>query len=409
MAVFSYTGLNERGQEIKGEIDSENEKIAVRQLREQGIFVLKVEPQKLDLRELAALILSYLKLTRYLPVGTDDLVMLFRQTALMLRSGYTLVTTLEANIHMVSKFRLERALRRMEDGIRRGETFSSQLAKEKGIFSPVVANLVASGEQSGSIESILERLADSMERTKDLKRQVMAAMFYPGFVLLVTIGVVIFLVMGVIPRFEKFLSAKGADIPASTQLLLDISDFALTYAAPGGIVGGALLFAILAAYTTKPGKRVIDRVLLAIPVLGKAILFGAMAQLCWTLSMLLASGVTVIESLRIGSRVVSNGALSACIAASAEQLLDGVSLSKSFEQRLLPTLVRHMAAVGENSGELETVMHGLGVYYQRELSSKVKLIAVAIEPMLILCVGGMVFFVYYAFFKAVLAVSTGGM
>ncbi len=409
MAVFSYTGLNERGQEIKGEIDSENEKIAVRQLREQGIFVLKVEPQKLDLRELAALILSYLKLTRYLPVGTDDLVMLFRQTALMLRSGYTLVTTLEANIHMVSKFRLERALRRMEVGIRRGETFSSQLAKEKGIFSPVVANLVASGEQSGSIESILERLADSMERTKDLKRQVMAAMFYPGFVLLVTIGVVIFLVMGVIPRFEKFLSAKGADIPASTQLLLDISDFALTYAAPGGIVGGALLFAILAAYTTKPGKRVIDRVLLAIPVLGKAILFGAMAQLCWTLSMLLASGVTVIESLRIGSRVVSNGALSACIAASAEQLLDGVSLSKSFEQRLLPTLVRHMAAVGENSGELETVMHGLGVYYQRELSSKVKLIAVAIEPMLILCVGGMVFFVYYAFFKAVLAVSTGGM
>ena len=409
MAVFSYTGLNERGQEIKGEIDSENEKAAVRQLREQGIFVLKVEPQKLDLRELAGLVLSYLKVTRYLPVGTDDLVMLFRQTALMLRSGYTLVTTLEANIHMVSKFRLERALKRMEDGIRRGETFSSQLAKEKGIFSPVVANLVASGEQSGSIEAILERLADSMERTKDLKRQVMAAMFYPSFVLLVTIGVVIFLVLGVIPRFEKFLSAKGADIPASTQLLLDISDFALTYAAPGGIVGGTLLFIILAAYTTKPGKRVIDRVLLMIPVLGKAILFGAMAQLCWTLSMLLASGVTVIESLRIGSRVIHNGALSACVANSAEQLLDGVSLSKSFEQRLLPTLVRHMAAVGENSGELETVMHGLGVYYQRELSSKVKLIAVAIEPMLILCVGGMVFFVYYAFFKAVLAVSTGGM
>ncbi len=409
MGVFSYTGLNERGQEINGEIDSDDEKVAVRQLREQGVFVLKVEPQKRDLREFGILVLSYLRLSRYLPVGTDDLVMLFRQTALMLRSGYTLVTTLEANIHMVSKFRLEWALRRMEDGIRRGETFSSQLAKEKGIFSPVVANLVASGEQSGSIEAILERLADSMERTKDLKRQVMAAMFYPTFVLLVTIGVVIFLVMGVIPRFEKFLTAKGADIPGSTQLLLDISDFALTYAAPGGIVGGTLLFCILAAYTTKQGKQVIDRGLLTIPILGKAILFGAMAQLCWTLSMLLASGVTVIESLRIGSRVIHNGALSSCVASSAEKLLDGVSLSKSFEQRLIPALVRHMAAVGENSGELETVMHGLGVYYQRELSSKVKLIAVAIEPMLILCVGGMVFFVYYAFFKAVLAVSTGGM
>lgn len=414
MAMFSYVGLDERGQELQGRLEAENEKEVVRILRDRSVFVLKVREG--DGLKSAGGFLSrlgawgmFLLPHRHAPVGAGDLVVFFRQTALMLRAGYTLVTALDASQEMVPKLRLRRAIRRMSDEIRRGSSFSSRLAEEKKIFSPMIANLVASGEQSGNLDAILERLADGLERGTDIKRQLVAAMFYPVFVLLAAVGVVVFLVLGVIPRFATFLAARNARIPASTQLLLDISGWAVDYGRPLGIVLGIGIFAILAAYTTQPGKRVVDRAILAVPVVGSAVLYAAMAQAGWSLSMLLKSGVTALESLRVTSSVTGNLAVSDCFKAAADGLLQGRSLSKTFEQPHIPLMMRHMAAVGESSGQLDTVMHSAGEYYQKELAAKVKLIAVAIEPMLILLVGGMVGFVYFAFFQAVMSVSKGGM
>jgi type IV pilus assembly protein PilC len=310
---------------------------------------------------------------------------------------------------MTVKHRFRRAIRRMNEEIRRGASFSSMVAQEKKIFSSEMSKLIASGEQSGNLDSILERLAESIERSKELKRQLIAALFYPLFVLLAAIGVVVFLVVGVIPRFATFLTARNATLPASTQVLLDISEWARNW---GGVVGGALgvaIFCILAAYTTRRGKKVVDRCLLAVPVVGSAVLFASMAQAGWSLSMLLKSGVTALESLRITSGVIKNLAVGDCFENAAEGLLTGRSLSKTLEQPLIPLMVRHMAALGESSGQLDSVMHDVGEYYQKELAAKVKLIAVMIEPMLILVVGGMVGFVYFSFFQAVMAVSKGGM
>jgi type IV pilus assembly protein PilC len=146
-----------------------------------------------------------------------------------------------------------------------------------------------------------------------------------------------------------------------------------------------------------------------VPVVGSAILFASMAQAGWSLSMLLKSGVTALESLRITSGVIKNLAVSDCFENAANGLLTGRSLSKTFEQPHIPLMVRHMAALGESSGQLDSVMHDVGEYYQKELAAKVKLIAVMIEPMLILVVGGMVGFVYFSFFQAVMSVSKGGM
>ena len=414
MPIYSYKGLDVGGEEQYGELEANDAKDVARQLRERSIFVLKVEEgagirMDSDIRGTIKNWLSYLQPMRYAPTTSGDLIVFFRQTALMLRAGYTLVTALDACHEMVVKLRLQRTISRMADEIRRGSNFSAILKKEKRIFSPMVANLVASGEQSGNLDSILDRLAESLEQSKDLKRQMVTALFYPAFVLTISIGVVLFLVLGVIPRFANFLSARSVDLPESTQILMDISGLAIDY---GKLIAGVscvTIFAVLAAYTTRPGKRVIDRIILAIPVIGTAVSYAAMAQAGWSLSMLLQSGVTALESLRITSGVIGNLAVGDCFKRAASGLLSGKSLSKTFEQPHIPLMMRHMAAVGESSGQLDTVMYGVGEYYQKELSAKVKLISVMVEPILILMVGGMVGFVYYAFFQAVMSVSKGGM
>lgn len=412
--LYSYIALDGGGKEQTGQLEAGSEREAVRLLRERAIFAVKIREGEAfaggeQLGDRLAAYRAYLNPLQYAPAKSGDLIIFFRQLALMLRAGYTLVSALDAGYEMVPKLQLRRAIKRMGEEIRRGASFSSTMAAEKRIFQPMIAKLVESGEQSGNLDAILDRLADAMERSKALKRQLLSALTYPSFVLLASLGVTIFLVIGVIPRFATFLEARAVALPASTQMLMDISAWALDYGKIIAGISGGLTFAILAASTTVPGKRAIDRVVLYIPVIGKAVLFAAMAQTGWTMAMLLRSGVTALESLRITSGVVGNLAVSDCFSNAAKGLLAGRALSKSLRQKHIPLMMRHMAAVGESSGQLDTVMFGVGEYYQKELEAKVKTIATLIEPMLILMVGGMVGFVYYAFFQAVMSVSKGGM
>lgn len=414
MAVYSYQALDAAGKEQTGQLEAGTEREAVRLLRERSIYAVKIREGEAfgsggGLAGKFADYRSYLNPLQYAPARLGDLIVFFRQLALMLRAGYTLVTALDAGYEMIPKLQLRRAIRRMSEEIRRGASFSSTLAAEKRIFLPMIAKLVESGEKSGNLDAILDRLADSMERSKALKRQLTAALTYPAFVLLASVGVTVFLVVGVIPRFATFLEARAVALPASTQMLMDISAWALDYGKLLAGVVGVLTFGVFAAYTTVPGKRVIDRIILKIPVVGSAVLYASMAQTGWTLSMLLRSGVTALEALRITAGVLGNLAVSDCFSTAAKGLLAGRALSKALQQKHIPLMMRHMAAVGESSGQLDSVMFGVGEYYQKELEAKVKTIATLIEPMLIIMVGTMVGFVYYAFFQAVMSVSKGGM
>ena len=414
MAIFTYIALNDKGLEQQGQVDVADAREAVRTLRERSIFVVEIwegtegprAPKGID--RLKGLRRS-LSPQQYLPVRPADLIVLFRQLALMLRAGHTLVEALEASRDMVTKHKLRRVIGRMSESIQRGSSFSAAVAAEKKIFSPLLSKLIESGEHGGALDPILERLAVSLEKRQDLKRQLVTAMTYPSFVVLASIGVSAFLVLIVVPRFAKFLSAKRVDIPPATQTLMDISDWLQDWGPAMGTVLLATTIGTLAAYTTRPGKRVIDRGLLSLPLVGKSIVYAAMAQAGWNLAMLLRSGVTALQSLRITSGVIGNLAIADSFARAADRILEGRSLSTAFEQRQIPLMMRHIAAVGERSGELDTVMDEVGEFYRKELEVLIKTMTAFVEPALILMVGGMVGFIYYAFFQAVLKVSTGGM
>ncbi len=414
MPVFSYIALDEKGQEQQGQIDIGDAREAARTLRERSIFVVEIQEGAGGIHKTgSAGWFKHLRRTfsprQYMPVRPTDLVVLFRQLALMLRAGHTLVEALEASREMVSKRKLSSVIGRMSDSIQRGSSFSSAVTAEKKVFSPMLANLIQSGEHGGDLGPILERLAESLEKKQEIKRQLVTAMTYPSFVVLFSIGVSAFLVMIVVPRFAKFLSSKRVDIPPATQALMDISDWLLHWGPSLAVLLFVIFFGALVAYTTRPGKRVLDGGILTLPLVGTAVTFAAMAQAGWNLAMLLRSGVTALQSLRITGGVMGNLAIADSFEQAADQILEGRSLSVAFEQRQIPLMMRHMAAVGERSGELDTVMDEVGEFYRKELDVLIKAMTAFVEPALILMVGGMVGFIYYAFFQAVLKVSTGGM
>ncbi|MFG0250112.1 MAG: type II secretion system F family protein, partial [Phycisphaeraceae bacterium JB051] len=304
MPTYSYTGLDNTGQQRKGTIEAESEKLAARLLRDRSIYVLKIRVGEETVSDTAVQstgnkVAGLFSLQRYLPVTTADLIVVFRQLSLMLRAGHTLVTSLDAVSQMQPKPGLRRACSNMSDAIRRGASFSSSIQEHGRYFPPMVINLIAAGERSGNLESIMNRLADNFERNKDLKRQLLSAMFYPMVVLLTSLCVITAMVLWVIPRFAAFLTARRAKLPASTQFLLDFGAWAKDWSFVIGVTLFVAVFLILAACTTEFGKKIVHRILLALPVMGKVAQYGAMAQVGWSLSMLLRSGMPAIQSLRI--------------------------------------------------------------------------------------------------------------
>ncbi|WP_309400846.1 type II secretion system F family protein [Cerasicoccus maritimus] len=412
MAQYQYKALDAQGKPTSGRIEAENAKDAALRLRQQSIFVLEISESSVRSEANDSRIrqgLGGLNPKRWLPVMAGDLVIFFRQFSLMLRAGYTVLQALNAAKTMQSKTRLIRAIDQMGERIKSGSSLSASMSVDKRLFSPLMVNLVAIGERSGNLDAILIRLAENLERTKELKRQLLSALFYPMIVLMTSIVVVSGLVIWVIPRFATFLEVRNVALPRSTQMLLDVGDWTLHYGKILGPLIGVLIFLLFAAYTFEAGKQVIDRVFLNLPLVGTAIQYSAMAQAGWSLSLLLRSGLPALDSLRINGKAAGNLAIRDSFVKAADELLVGRALSRSFEQPHFPLMMRHMAAVGEKSGELDVVMEDVGQYYQSELAAKVKLMSAMIEPVLILIVGGLVGFVYFSMFQAVMSVSKGGM
>lgn len=410
MALYGYIALDGQGIEQCGEVEARDEREARAQLRSRQLRVVHLQEGALPAEGgWGVRVLEFIAplLPRsWLPVRGPDLALLFRQLALMLRAGHTLVHALDACARLTPKLRARALVRGLAERLRGGHNLSEAMRLAGRPFTPLMIALVGSGETSGELDTVLGRLADDLERRTELRRQLASALTYPVIVLLAAVGVVTFLVVTVIPRFATYLAGRGKEVPGPAQALLDISAW-LTEWGPLVTLGAALaVFALLAARTHALGRRLSDRFVLMIPVVGSTLVAAAMAQAAWTLALLVRSGATVLESLQVSAQVVGNRALGAAFERAGESVLAGRSVSAALSQVIVPPLMRHMAEVGESSGELDTVMEAVGAYYRKELDARVKLLSAMIEPLLILFVGGIVGFVYFAFFQAVMTVSS---
>lgn len=411
MNQYVYRALKDRKQEVKGQIEATSRSEAVSKLRGMGLYTLEIREGEMrsDLPiEHVKKALKAIRPSQWLPPKKVDVVQTYRQLSLMLSSGHALLESLELAAGLAKRHKLSQALRDIKTDIQRGASFGEALRKFPAIFPIQVVELVKSAEASGELDSVLLRLADDTERMLEMRRNLMTALIYPAIIIVMAIGLMVMMAVWVLPKLVAFIEGRDVDIPHSTAVMIKVSNF-ITYNGVWLASGlGLLIFSILAAYTTEKGKRAIDRILLGIPLIGSSIITGAMAQSGWTLSMLSASGVTLLDSLRICARVTSNIPIKERFELASEGILNGDSLTHSLHQKFIPELFYKMASVGEKSGELDRVMLEVGNYFNTELQASLKRMLAMIEPALLLLIGLPVAFVYLSIFQLIFAVSTGG-
>lgn len=409
MAVFKYKALDQQGKPSSGRIEAADLGTASSILRSRSLYIVKISNAAISynpFRWLVAL-LKIISPGQYRSPSAAIKVIMFKQLALMIRSGNTLTQGLEICAQMTENNLMRRALIYMLISIQGGFSFSVAIEAQKGMFPPVAAKLVAAAEVSGELQTTLERLADNLERSAQVRKQFISSLTYPMILFSAAVAVFLGLSLGIVPKFAKMLENKSDDLPAMTQAMLDVSAWLVDYGAALGITIGLVVFSILAAYTTSTGKKLIDNVLINTPLIGSSIRTSAMSQMGWTMSMLLGSGLTVIEALRVMSSITDNRRLAQCFDHAGEQILAGRSLAFGFNQSHIPVMVQHMTGIGERSGELEHVMLELGKFYQQSAESRIKTMVAMIEPAMTIIVGGMVAFVYIGFFSAMIKVSAG--
>ncbi|HLF98437.1 MAG TPA: type II secretion system F family protein [Methylococcaceae bacterium] len=403
MTIYQYTALDAQGIQQSGSIEADGPPAAARLLRGRGLFVATLRDGAHDPALSGRDVL--MRLRELLPVKIYELVFFFQQMALMLRSGLPILEALDTAQAITRSARLSAAIRRLSLAVRSGERLSEAMAREQAVFPPLAVQLLKSAEASGEMDLILERIAEDLDRKADLKRNLLTALMYPSIVVLAAVGVSAFLVMGIIPKMAKFLERKGNALPSATRNLLDLSHFFEQWGLVlvAGFVVAAV--AIVFCYSRPRGRLLIDRILLSLPKVGYSLQTASVTQLSWSLAILLKSGVTVLESLKIVAQLIPNKAIAAVVEATQAHILAGRDVASGLQSPLLPRLVPQMIAIGERTGTLDRVMRELGNYYQRELALQIKRLTAMIEPALTLLIGGMVGYVYYAFFQALFGMT----
>lgn len=400
MPFYQYIAVNTQGQEIIGHTEAADEQTAVAGLREQSWLVMDLRPLRRAKREGARQGSGSVRQRRGW-VRERDRIHFFRQLALMIRSGLTLLQSLQICARQTPRRRLARCLERVVASIQEGKSLSAAMALEPRQFTTLSVKLIESSEATGELDPVLEQIADLTERRIRLRASLVTSLLYPSIIILVSVAVATFLVLKVIPKFAAFFLKRNLALPATTKALVDLSAWIQDYGLYLCLGLGCCVVAILAASTTSRGRLWMDRTVLRIPVFGRLLTVAAMARLAQTLSSLVKSGVTLLESLRITERVMGNRAVSSKVRDAADRILTGESLTVGMSGPPIPDLVPQVVGVGERSGTLTTVLDDLARFYSDELQASIRRMSAAVEPIMILVVGSMVGFVYIAFFQAV--------
>lgn len=405
MPLFDYIARDTTGRPQRGTLDSVNAQSAAQVLRGRGWRLLKVTVQQHE-DEAWQQLVQTINPANWMPIRLADIELSLSQLGVMLRSGLTLLTALRTVAEQSSKARLRRVWQDVSDRIQEGSSFHQALAQH-ACFPPLVVQLVRVGEDTGSLDVVVDRAAKALERRRVLFLQVATALAYPAIVLVAAIGVTTFMVVKVIPQLQKFLSAMGRKLPAMTQSLLDMSAW---LQANGVMIVGAMFLAIVGSYlfyATPQGRLLVDRWMLKIPIVGGVLRLAATASFATSLGLLLRSGITLLDGLRGVEQLHRNRHIANVVNNARESVLRGGALAPALSgQSAYSPLLARMVAVGEQGGTLDEVLQEVAQYHEGQLQVAIRRLSALIEPAIIIIVGGIVGFVYISFFMALF--SAGG-
>lgn len=392
MAVFEYRGIQiADGKPVKGYRDADNAKALRGLLRRDGVL-LTLATEESQRKERARREIDLFAIFKR--PSTADVAVMTRQLATLVRAGIPLVDSIEALTEQVEKEQLQRVLTSVRESLNAGTSFAVCLEGHPQVFPPLYVNMVAAGEASGTLEVVLERLADFMETSARLKSKVSSALAYPVLMSFVGSLMVGGLMVGVVPKVKGIFDSLGHELPWYTQLLIFVSDAIAGYWWLMLLAGGLGFWLFRRWQRTATGRLAWDLFLLRMPIFGRLNLLVAVARFARTLATLLSSGVHLLKAMEIGKGVLANASLEAVVMEAIGSIREGESIAEPLKRSgAFPPMVTHMIAVGERSGALEQMLENVSRAYESDVETKVSALTSMLEPLIIVLLGGMVGFI----------------
>jgi len=388
MGAFEYTALDRNGRTRNGVLEGDTKKQVRQQLREQSLMPLSVDEV---VRPAAQ------RKHRRVPISATDLALLTRQLATLVRSGLALEEALRAVSEQTEKSRLKSMLLAVRSRVLEGHSLAKGLGDFPNVFPSVYRATVAAGEQSGHLDLVLERLAEYTENRQMLQQKTLLALFYPALLSSVAILVVIGLLSYVVPQVVQVFSHINQELPWLTRALITLSDFLRDWSL------GLLLLLIAAVmglrYLLRFEKPLMmfHRLLLQMPLISRLERGANVARFTRTLSILIESGVPMLEALQITAQVLSNRLMRQAASEATNKVREGSSLHSALGQsHLFPPMTLHLIASGEASGNLESMLERAAIMQERELEALIGMLLGLFEPLLILLMGGIVLIIVLA-------------
>ena len=328
-----------------------------------------------------------------LKVPEKDLLVFFRQLAVILQSGVPLVQGMILIAENMTNDKLSHCVHRISARLSAGEELSFSLKQYPKVFEPLAIGLIEAGEAGGILEKVLDRIALLLEERAKIRSQIIGAMIYPVIVLLLAASVSLSLLIFVVPKFKDMFDGMGAELPALTSVLLDLSKLVTSIqfaiGAPLAILIASFLFNNY--YKTAQGRLNVDKFLLKVPLFGDLLLKSEMASMCDTLSTLVNSGIPIVDGIERCISASSNELIRRTLQQSISLIRQGQELNYSMAKaRVLPRLVISMIKIGEETGQLSFMLDNLSLFYKREVETSVSSLTKAMEPAVILVVAGIV-------------------
>ncbi len=406
MPTYAYVARDRTGKRISGSQEGASKEALATVLREKGLSVSKIEEKKAVSRAKAKGTGGFQLFQG--KVKLRDLSIFCRQFATMINAGVSLVRCLDVLEQQTSSFRLRTIIRDIESEIESGASLSRAMGKHPRVFSNLAVGLVRAGEVGGVLDDTLDRLAGFLEADMELRRKVKAAMTYPVIVVIMAVGIVLFLSVFILPKFIKLfaeLGMKEDEFPLMTKVLMDFSSFTIKYwwACILIVVGVWIGFNRISA--TKTGGRYLDMIRLKVPVMGSLSHKIAMARFSRTLSTLLSSGVPILQAMETTAGTVDNVLIQDAILAARASIREGDTIADPLAaSRQFPPMVVQMISIGEETGQLDSMLQKVAEFYESEVDAALEGLTSAIEPVMIVGLGGIVLFILLALWMPLMAV-----
>ncbi len=400
MPVFVWQGKTAQGKVLKGEIEATNIQAVFARLRNQ-----RIQPIPSQVREKGKGLSREINIPGLGPkVTTYDVMLFTRQFSTMIDAGLPIVQSLDILAEQTENKPLKKTISDVRRDVSGGTTLADALEKHPKAFDDLYVNMVRAGEAGGVLNTILNRIAMFIEKADKLKKKVKGAMIYPSTIITVAIGVVAILLIFVIPVFAELYGSMGRALPIPTQITINVSNF---FRANFLYLIVAIILAVVAIrmyYKTPQGRLAIDGFLLKTPVIGDLLRKVAVARFSQKLSLLLASGVPILDGLAITAKTAGNKVIEMAIMNARVSISEGKTVAEPLEKSgVFPPMVCQMVSVGENTGALDNMLKRVGDFYEDEVDNSVNNITALMEPMIMIflgiVLGGLVISMYLPIFQ----------